>query len=311
MEEQIRQLSHQLRWQPSVANPDSLSRADKFIVAGMGGSSLAAGLLKVYQPTLDLLLHRDYGLPRVPGYFLGDSLIILSSYSGNTAEVLDTARLALDRQLKLAVVASGGELLQLARARGLAHVVLPSGLQPRMALGYTLKALIALMGQEKLGVGLDTVGLNQGLLEGVGASLAGRLLGQMPVIYSSTPNYPLAYHWKISLNETGKTPAFANAFPELNHNEMQSYAEGGYYRFIFLNDPDDADRISRRFGLLQELYNHRGLPVEMLVLPNRDQWTKIFYSVSLAMWTSLKLAQSKGVNPESVPLIEEFKKKLV
>src|SRR3989338_5570556 len=72
---------------------ENLPPADKFIVCGLGGSALAAGLLKVYKPELDLLIHRDYGLPRLPKYFLDDSLLILSSYSGKLSSDRKSTRL--------------------------------------------------------------------------------------------------------------------------------------------------------------------------------------------------------------------------
>jgi glucose-6-phosphate isomerase len=91
MEEAILHFPEQFDFEPIIENGGKLEKRDKFIICGMGGSHLGAWLLKRQNPNLDLLIHRDYGLPRVPEYFLKDSLIILSSYSGNTEEVLDTA----------------------------------------------------------------------------------------------------------------------------------------------------------------------------------------------------------------------------
>jgi glucose/mannose-6-phosphate isomerase len=309
MESELKNFSQQLSWQPEIINVGNLAKADKFIVAGMGGSSLSAGLLKAADPTLDLLLHRDYGLPRVPDYFLRDSLIILSSYSGNTEEVLDTAKLALERGLKLAVVTAGGELLKLAQERQLPYVILPAVSQPRLAVGYTLRAILALQGNETHLAALSQAALNTEA-QVDGEALAAKIGARIPVICSSTANYPLAYQWKITLNETAKTAAFANAFPELNHNEMQGYAGGGAYSFIFLYASSDDRRIAKRMSVLQELYQGLGNPVEIINLRGANHWEQIWHSVLLANWTCLSLAQARGQDPVAVPLIEEFKTKL-
>ncbi|MEK7650673.1 MAG: SIS domain-containing protein [Patescibacteria group bacterium] len=309
MQEQIRNFAKQLDWPPVVENSGELFKTNKFIVCGLGGSALAAGLLKVAEPNLDLLIHRDYGLPRVPEYFLRESLIILSSYSGNTAEVLDAGREALARGLNLAVIATGGELLDWAKSNNLAHVVLSAGLQPRMALGYACKALGALMSDEKMLATLSTTVLAAASLEAMGEALGAKLRERIPVIYSSNKNYNLAYHWKIACNETGKTPAYANACPELDHNELESDFSGQNFYFIFLRDEtgDDA-RITKSLDKIVELYKSKNLNTEVIELAGATVWSKIFHSMILANWTALQLAKLNGREPEPVLVVEEFKK---
>ena len=93
----------------------------------MGGSHLAAGLLKVAMPKLDLLIHRDYGLPaRIAEQSeVGGPLVICSSYSGNTAETVEACKLAHEAGLNVAVITSGGTLLQLAQDYGLPYIQIP------------------------------------------------------------------------------------------------------------------------------------------------------------------------------------------
>ena len=310
MDEQIKDLGKQLVWRPEIINREQLETRTKFIVCGMGGSALSASMLKVAEPKLDLLIHRDYGLPRVPDHFLNESLVILSSYSGNTAEVLDAGRESLELGLHLAVVTSGGKLLDWAKQNNLPYIVLPADSQPRMALGYFCKALAILLGDSNLLATLGTTMIPSTLLVATGETLANKLRNKIPVIYSSTSNYPLAYHWKISLNETAKVSAFANAFPELNHNEMQSQFDPDQFIFIFLRDDSDDPRIEDRLDKLKLLYERAGLEVEMVQITGATVWGKIFHSVILAEWTALHLARMHDVDPESVPLIEEFKKSL-
>lgn len=315
MDETIKSFGAQLTWPPVIENRDCWQKSDKFIVCGMGGSALAAGLLKVAQPRLDLLVHRDYGLPRVPDYFLRQSLIILSSYSGDTAETLDAGHEALEMGLHVAAIANDGKLLDWAKRNSLPYVALPAGLEPRMALGYALKALGALIGDEQMLAMLSTTTLTPTSLEAPGELLAGKLGARIPVIYSSAVNFPLAYHWKIIFNETAKVPAFANTFPELNHNEMQGFDASietseivKPFSFIFLEDGADDPRIVKRMRMLKRLYRERSLAVEEINLTGSTVWTKIFHSLLLASWTAFYLAQHYQRDPQAVPLIEEFKK---
>lgn len=321
MEEALLNFPAQLAWAPTLENRVALRSAAKFIIGGMGGSHLAAGLLKIREPKLDLLIHRDYDLPSLPDYFLNEGLLIASSYSGNTEETISFFEAARARGLNLAVIASGGRLLDLAREHSVPYVALPTdGIQPRVAIGYALKALLALMGREDLTSEVTTLAssLKPAERKGEGAALAGRLAGRAPLLYAGTRHWPLAYAWKITFNETAKQLAFANVLPEANHNELEGFdgpeaeraALAERYAPIFLTDPTGDPRLARRFEVLEQLLTERGLTAEIVPLAGGTIWEKIFNSWLLANWTALALAQARDLDPAAVPLIEELKKRL-
>src|SRR3989338_907812 len=152
-------------------------------------------------------------------------------------------------------------------------------------------------------------------LEAAGKALGQKLVGSVPVVYASTRHFALANNWKIKVNENTKVPIFANVFPELNHNEMNGFdPQAGTrslsrsFHFVFLRDDEDDPRIVRRMEVLEQLYRERELPVESIALTGASRLEKIFSSLLTADWVSLALAEAYGVNPEPVPLVEEFKK---
>jgi len=110
MREVIKNFNKQFGWEPKVINGEKLATAGKFLVCGMGGSALSAGLIKIIDPKINLIIHRDYDLPNISD--LDQRLIILSSYSGNTEEVLSAFDKAKEKNLHLAVIASDGQLLE-------------------------------------------------------------------------------------------------------------------------------------------------------------------------------------------------------
>lgn len=318
MYEAIKNSPSQFLFDPVVEAKDQLFRADKFIVCGVGGSNLAAGLFKTARPTADILLHRDYGLPRVPDYFLRESMLIVSSYSGDTEETLDAFDAAYGARLHVAALSTGGKLLERAKERGIPHVQVPAtGIQPRSALGFMLCGLLKLMGEEETLSEVRSIGaaLDPGAFEQKGRDLAAALKDCVPVIYASNANLAIAYNWKIKLNETGKIPAFYNVLPELNHNEMTGFDVhdssrhlSERFHFIVLEDPNDHPRILRRIEVLQRLYAERGLPMTNIALHGHTVWEKIFSSLMLADWTAYYTAQQYGLEAEQVPMVEQLKK---
>lgn len=282
----------------------------------MGGSQLAADILKAVNPSLDLVGWRDYGLP--PLTDIKDRLVVTSSYSGHTEEVIESFEKTLAAGLPLAVLAKGGKLIELARKHKVPYVVVPdSGIQPRQATGFMLRGLMALIGDYK---GLkETHELSWSLkaaeLEKDGAKLAGKLRDRVPVIYASTRNEALARNWKIKLNENGKAPAFWNVFPELNHNEMTGFDAAKKtkplaksFHFVIIGDSEDHPQIKRRMDVLEKLFAKRGLRTERLELRGATRYERIFSNLLLAEWASYHTALLYGVEAEQVPMVEEFKK---
>ena len=317
IEEAIKNFPKQFAFEPEVKNADKVRSFESIVIGGMGGSGLVAGILRALKPELDVAVHHDYGLPA----YLGDvdkRLFIAISYSGNTEEILSFFEEAAKKGLNIAVIAIGGKLLQLAQERGIPFVQLPgTGIQPRMSTGFMLRAVLKLIGEDSLYK--DSAKLTESLrpeeLEARGKELAGKIFGCIPVIYSSRRNLALAYTWKIKFNETGKTPAFYNTFPELNHNEMTGFdvkdstrALSEKIHFIFLRDSNDHPKIRKRMEVLEKLCRDRGLPVLTLELDGRARSHKIFSSLILADWTAYHLALKYNVEPEEVPMVEEFKK---
>lgn len=317
MRETIKNFSKQFEYEPVIVNAAKLRKFKKFIVVGMGGSHLAADLLKTWNPRLEIIVHQDYGLPTVPNDVLKNSLIILSSYSGNTEEVIDAWAKAKEKKLSVAAVAVGGRLLELAKLKKIPYIQIPdTGIQPRSALGFSFQALLKLMGETKASAEAAQLAkvLNPTDYETVGKNLAKRLKGFVPIIYSSARHAAVANNWKIKFNETGKIPAFYNVFSELNHNEMTGFDAAATTRnlterfyFLILRDAADQPRIIKRMEVLQRLFLKRGLPVEVIELIGQNSLQKIFSSLILADWAAFYTAEQYGVESEQVPMVEEFK----
>lgn len=321
MEEEILRFAEQFSWEPEVIRSDRLP-ADRthFIVCGMGGSHLGANLLLRHDPTLNLTIHSDYGLPPGSSRHLSTALIIASSYSGETEETLDAAQKALGAGIAVAVVTTGGALARFAEEHDLPLVLIPmKNLEPRMAIGASMLALARLMSNAEMEQSLRTIGASLSVREGRSedVALAKRLAGFVPLVYSSTMNAPLAYFWKIEFNETSKVPAFYNLFPELCHNELNGFNNEGDARalsskmhVLMLRDSDDDPRTIKRMNLMQELLEERGTAITNVELTGANALEKVLNGVVAGIWTALALAKEYGVPAEPTPLIEEFKRKM-
>lgn len=318
MSDAIKSFAEQFAYNPIIEG-GKIKKYTKYILSGMGGSHLAADLARIYDHSLPIIIRSDYGLPsQLSDKELKNTLFIASSYSGNTEEVIDALKIALKKHMPSVVIAVGGELIKLAKKYKLPYIQLPNtGIQPRSAMGFSLKALFKVLGDEKALKDCTALAkkLNPAGLEEVGKILAQELKDCIPVIYSSRANKAIAYNWKIKLNETGKIPAFYNIFPELNHNEMTGFdvtpsskhLSQNFY-FLILRDDSDNKKILKRMDTLAQLYKDRGLKVKMIEMSEKNKLEKIFNYLLLADWTAVHIANLYGLESEQVPMVEEFKK---
>ncbi len=322
MRNAILHVPKQFAFDPVIENGPLIGEFRHMVVAGMGGSHLAADLIKIADPSLSLTIHSDYGLPFIAEEHRKRTLVIASSYSGNTEETIDAYQTARAQGLAVAAIAVGGALIEHAKSDHVPFIQLPdTGIQPRSATGFSLRAFLKLMGKEELLHEAQRLAqdLRPEIIEPDGKALAARLIGRVPIIYASRVNGPIACNWKIKFNETGKIPAFWNVFPELNHNEMTSFDPNASSRelserltFIFLRDKSDHPRIQKRMEITSHLLKDRGFPVEMVELSSDVPiFQKIFESLLLADWTALFTAEHYGLESEQVPMVEELKQSLV
>ena len=304
----------------------SVGEIRNIVLAGMGGSALAAGIAKDW---LDLPLPfevvRSYSLPKYVG---NQTLVIASSHSGNTEETLAALDQAVERGALIATIASGGALLECAQADGLPYVQIVGDVQPRMALFSNLRALVTLL--EAYGI----IGGVLGELEAVGQRLgrtaaqwradvpatdnhakqiALQLVGKTPVIYASNLMRSVAYKWKISFNENAKNIAFCNALPEFNHNEFigwSSHPVQKPFGVIDLLSSYDHPRVQRRFELSARLLSGKRPQPIAVQLEGETMLEQMAWAALLADYTSIYLAILNGVEPTKVELVERLKHEL-
>jgi len=320
----------QARFDAHIVNPDHDDRSiASIVVTGMGGSALAALIVKT-------LLSKELSIPfdiirgyDLPGYVNENTLVIASSYSGNTEETLSALSQAKAKGAQIGILASGGKLIEAAVSDGIAHVVLPSGVQPRMAMIYNLRALFALL--QNFGtvesVWLDELaGLADWLKEetakwtpevateyNYAKQLALESIGKTLVYYGSPLTASLAYKWKISWNETAKNTAFWNEYPEFNHNEFMGWTSHPVekpFGVFDIKSPFDKPRILQRFELSDRLLSGKRPQAKTIELKGETLLAQLLWGAILADFSSAYGAILNQVDPTPVVLIEQLKKEL-
>jgi glucose/mannose-6-phosphate isomerase len=301
---------------------------DNIVYAGMGGSALAAILSQSWPGyAMPFQVLRDYDIPE---YVSAQTYFIAASYSGNTEETISALEQAEARGAQIALIAGGGKLADVARAKGYPLAILPKAEQPRYAVFYNLKALITLLEKAGLLSAKDIAAELQSAAEFLQSAvrpwlatvptdnnqakqIALEVIGKSAVVYAGPKLAPAAYKWKISFNENAKHIAWYNQYPEFNHNEFMGWTKQPVdkpYAVIDLRSSLEHTRIQKRFEVSARLLSGmRPAPI-VVQAEGKTLLEQLLWTIALGDFVTIYTAILNGINPAPVDLIEKFKKSL-
>ncbi len=323
----------------SVAQAASLDalRGRKFsslVVTGMGGSAIGGDFLRAgYESvlTVPVTVVRDYQLPEYVG---PETLVFVTSNSGNTEETLSCYRAAKKAKAGIVAFTTGGTLGELARADVVSLVSYPGGLQPRAALGYSFIPLMVAAARLGLmpGVLVDEIDEASAQLRQIrnecnpevplarnqAKTLAAAWLGNLPVIYGSQAERGVvAYRWKTQINENAKAFAVANVFPELNHNETVGWsgthgqaAPESNLVVTILRDDREPKQIQRRVELTKQIIARVSTPIHEVWASGDSGLSRMLSLTYIGDFASYYLAIAYGEDPTPVRVIDWLKSEL-
>jgi glucose/mannose-6-phosphate isomerase len=297
------------------------------LVCGMGGSAIGADLAGAAIGERATRPVRTVRSDSVDPWLGNDTLVLCSSYSGDTEETLACYGAARAAGAPIIALTTGGKLAEAARADGVPVIGVPSGLQPRAAVAYTTVGSLECAGLAGAAPPLrEEVEAASGLLRSLvqewgpdapddsrAKALARGLEGTVPVVYGAGLTGAAARRWKTQLNENAKSHAFFAELPEADHNEICGWGRGdGASRFsaVFLDDRDLHARLRRRIELTAELVAPGAATVERVETRGESRLERLLSLVLLGDLVSVYVAVLEGVDPTPVEPIERFKRAL-
>jgi glucose/mannose-6-phosphate isomerase len=327
----IKDLPKQVRDAWSIASkatiPPAYSDVRNVTVAGMGGSAIGGDLasaLLADELKVPMSVHRDYGLPAYVGR---DSLVIASSYSGNTEETLSSFDEARKRGAKVLVLTTGGKIAELARASNFPVVTFSYKAQPRAALGYSLGLVLGVLAKlgfvrdlsDDIDVALaDLAKLEERVHEGARTNdakkMAIELSGRIPFAYGAGVMGVMARRVKGQWNENAKNWSAFDVMSELNHNAVVGFEHPAVAKdaitVLLLRSDRDNPRHKIRFEVTRELLDRNRIPHRTLQFAGRNMLSEVLQMVLFTDYVSFYVALLNGADPSPVKAIDYLKDRL-
>ncbi len=293
-----------------------ITKPSHVIFTGMGGSGISGNLVKdIVKDSITgpIDVSKGYNLP---GFAKEDSLVVCTSYSGNTEETLSQFVEALKRKCRVISIGSGGKLIEWSKRFGVPFIQVPSGYQPRESIPYLFFPLIMCM--EKI-FQLDFSKDIEEFLELVPTidlakvdDIASVIKDTTPIIYGPSAFLGVLRRIKSELNENSKMHSKFEEFPEMNHNEIVAYElfNSPYFSVIFIRDHDEMPTISKRIEIVKEIITGKVNSFHDMWAYGNSKLAKVLSLVYQGDYLSFKLAELRNVDWKQAKTIDKVKESL-
>lgn len=328
-----RQISQAWKEVNELIIPHDYKKATNIVVSGMGGSALGGRVL-------ESLLYSTLSVPfevfpdfHLPEYIDDNTLVVSSSYSGNTEETISSYHHALNKKAMVFVITTGGKLADFAKKDNLPCYIYnpienPSG-KPRMAIGYSIASILAILSKlsfttikennindllklaEKI---QEHFGVRTPENDNLAKSIARKFKSKTPVIVSSMHLLGASHAFKNYLNENSKTFGLIFDLPELNHHLMEGLRNPAIVRenlfFLFIESSLYGSEIQKRYPLTRDVVEKNEIEIGVLNVTEESRLGQVYEVLAFGLYVSFYLAMLYDIDPSPIPWVDYFKVEL-
>jgi len=290
------------------------------VISGLGGSGIGGTILANVlrdDVAMPIIVNKEY---QIPAFVNENTLVIISSYSGNTEETLSALMQAFKKNAQIVCICSGGLIQEYADTNDIDYVLIDGGAPPRSAFGQSFVQLLYIM----FHLGLLEDGFKKYLQDAIALldaeeediktqakEIAQKLTGKIPVIYSDAKFEGVSIRFRQQINENSKMLCWHHVVPEMNHNELVGWREKNEkIAVVFIRNNKDFERNQERMEFTKEVVSQYASDVVEIYSKGDYDLVRSLYLIHITDWVSYYLAEIKGVDAVEVNVITKLKNKL-
>jgi glucose/mannose-6-phosphate isomerase len=291
----------------------SVKNFENIVISGLGGSGIGGKIVSQWVAdhcNVPIVCTNDYILP---GFVNEKTLVIISSYSGDTEETVAAMEEAFSKGADIACITSGGKIGKIAQEKGLNCITIPGGNPPRSMFGYSaiqqlyMLAHYGFIGMEfetSIQNAIQTMHNNMTALREQSLDIAKKIVDRIPVLYSEAMYEGVTIRWRQQINENSKMLCSHHVFPEMNHNELVGWTGGdNRVAVVILRNEDDHKRSQIRMEICKKLMGEKCDTIIEAWSKGNDKIERSLYLVHLGDWISIDLAELRNEDAVAIPAI--------
>ncbi|HXB39961.1 MAG TPA: bifunctional phosphoglucose/phosphomannose isomerase [Bacteroidia bacterium] len=290
------------------------------LITGLGGSGIGGTIVSELankQSKIPVNVSKDYF---IPSYVNENTLVIVSSYSGNTEETISAMQLAIERKAQIACITSGGKVKELAEKNNFDLIVIPGGNPPRSCLGYSLVQLLHILNVKQILVfdykkqieeAVSLMTSEKAEIQSEAKQYAEKLNKKIPVIYCLGATEGVAIRFRQQINENSKMLCWHHVIPEMNHNELVGWTEKHEDLAVcVLRTSFDYERNLKRLDINKTVISKFTSTIFEIMGQGSTPLVQALYLIHLTDWLSCYIADIKNIDPVEVKIIDFLKSEL-
>ncbi|MFO0321959.1 MAG: bifunctional phosphoglucose/phosphomannose isomerase [Bacteroidota bacterium] len=313
----------QLQEALGIANKAVLTKKNNvhnILITGLGGSGIGGSILFDLiknECAVPILVNKDYTLPE---FVNAHTLVIVSSYSGNTEETISALKHAISKKAQVVCITSGGKIKELAIENNFDIILIPGGNPPRSCIGYSLVQLLKIIQFNEF-VKTDLLSqvsssitlLNQenNFIKTEAAKIAQLLVNKITVIYSLGSSEGVAIRFRQQINENSKLLCWHHTLPEMNHNELVGWThKNDELAVVTFKTSFDFDRTQKRYEICKPIFTKYSSSVTEINAKGITLLEQFIYLINIGDWISCYIADLRNIDATEVDVITKLKSEL-
>jgi glucose/mannose-6-phosphate isomerase len=283
------------------------------VISGLGGSGIGGKIVSQLVSescALPILCTNDYALP---SFVNGNTLVIISSYSGDTEETVAAMHQAMEMGAEIACITSGGKIGAIAKEKGFNHIMIPGGNPPRAMFGYSAIQQFFVLNaygiidnsfEKQIESAINLIESDIQSIRAESRSIAEKIVNRIPVLYSEALYEGVAIRWRQQINENSKMLCWHHVFPEMNHNELVGWTGGdNRVAVVVLRSEDDHKRSQVRMEICKKLMGEKCDTIIETWSKGSSRVERALYQIHLGDWLSIDMAELRNEDAVAIPAI--------
>jgi glucose/mannose-6-phosphate isomerase len=298
----------------------SNKKIESVLICGLGGSGIGGTVVSQIvgnDANTPIVINKDY---KIPAFVNQNTLVICSSYSGNTEETLEMLAQAEAKGAEITCVTSGGKLQEIAKSKNYNLITIPSGHPPRAAFGLAFPTLFAFLNHYKItsvnyfaqfALSITNINNDEKNIITEAKKITEKLYGKIPVIYSDAWFEGVSIRFRQQINENSKMLCWHHVIPEMNHNELVGWTtKNENLAVIIFRNSDDYFRTQKRMEINKTIISNYTSTIIEAYSKGASRLEQSLYLIHLGDWISYFLAEKNGVDVTEVNVITHLKNEL-
>ena len=324
MKKLISDFTHQLKQAVDIAEQYILTsypeEIKNIVISGMGGSGIGGNIVAeaiAAELKIPIIVNKDYTLPVYAGK---NTLVIISSYSGDTEETVKAMEEGISKQLKMVCITSGGKIEKRAIEKKIDLILIPKGMPPRAAIAYSVVQLLLILNfhsvisdayKSDLLAAIKLLDEEEKNMLRDAKEAAALISGKLPIIYSPANMESVALRFRQQLNENAKMLCWHNVFPELNHNELQGWRQSDEdVAVVIFRNETDYTRTAKRIDISNKIISYYDCSMKEVYSKGDSKLERMLYLIHWGDWVSYFIAEMNGIDTLDIRVITYLKTEL-